>query len=103
SVVIFGCGGVGLNVVQGAAMVSANPIVAIDLYDSKLEMAAQFGATHRINSKRSEVREEVRKIVGPQGADVCVDNTGNVKLIETAYELTGSRGRTILVGVPRHD
>ena len=56
-----------------------------------------------INSATCDVREEIRKIVGPQGVDVFVENTGNVRLIETAYELTASRGRTILVGVPRHD
>ena len=50
SVVVFGVGGVGLNIVQFAAMVGANPIVAIDRLDNKLEMAGRFGATHTINS-----------------------------------------------------
>ena len=103
SVAVLGCGGVGLNVVQGAAMVSADPIIAIDIYDSKLAMASRFGATHTINSARGDLAAEVRKIVGPQGVDVFVENTGNVRLIEQAYALTGSRGRTICVGVPRHD
>jgi len=103
SIGVLGCGGVGLNVVQGAALVSADPIIAIDIYEAKLAMAAQFGATHLINSSRSDFREEVRKIVGPQGVDVFVENTGNVQLIEHAYELTSSKGRTILVGVPKHN
>jgi S-(hydroxymethyl)glutathione dehydrogenase/alcohol dehydrogenase len=103
SVAVLGCGGVGLNVVQGAAMVAADPIIAIDLYDAKLAMAAQFGATHTINSARGDLAAEVRKIVGPQGVDVFVENTGNVRLIEQAYALTAARGRTICVGVPRHD
>lgn len=103
SVAILGCGGVGLNVVQGAAMVSADPIIAIDIYDQKLELARQFGATHVINSGQTDLREEVRKIVGSSGVDVFVENTGLVRLIEQAYELTGKTGRTILVGVPRHD
>lgn len=103
SIAIFGCGGVGLNVVQGAAMVSADPIIALDIYDSKLSMAREFGATHTINSRTTDVREEIRKIVGPKGVDVFVENTGLVKLIEMAYELTMSQGRTILVGVPRRD
>ena len=102
SIAIFGCGGVGLNVVQGAAMVSADPIIAIDIYDEKLAMAREYGATHLINSKKSDVREEVRKIVGSAGVDVFVENTGLVRLIETAYELTGNVGKTILVGVPKH-
>jgi len=103
SVAVLGCGGVGLNVVQGAAMVSADPIIAIDMYDHKLELAREFGATHIINTRASDLREEVRKIVGAAGADVFVENTGQVKLIEQAYELTAKTGRTILVGVPRHD
>jgi S-(hydroxymethyl)glutathione dehydrogenase/alcohol dehydrogenase len=102
SLAVFGCGGVGLNVVQGAAMVSADPIIAIDIYDEKLALAREFGATHLINSARSDVRGEVRKIVGAAGVDVFVENTGLVRLIETAYELTGNTGRTILVGVPDH-
>jgi len=103
SIAVFGCGGVGLNVVQGAAMVAADPIIAVDLYDHKLAMAARFGATHLINSSQQNAVEEIRKIVGPQGVDVAVENTGNVRVIEQAYELTGAKGRTILVGVPRHD
>jgi S-(hydroxymethyl)glutathione dehydrogenase/alcohol dehydrogenase len=103
SIAVLGCGGVGLNVVQGAAMVSADPIIAIDIYEHKLEMAGKFGATHTINSRKGDLRKEVREIVGPGGVDVFVENTGLVSLIEQAYELTAKTGRTILVGVPRHD
>jgi S-(hydroxymethyl)glutathione dehydrogenase/alcohol dehydrogenase len=103
SVAVLGCGGVGLNVIQGAAMVSAFPIIAIDIHDHKLEMARSFGATHVINSARADLREAVREIVGGTGVDVFVENTGLVRLIEQAYSLTAAQGRTILVGVPRHD
>jgi S-(hydroxymethyl)glutathione dehydrogenase / alcohol dehydrogenase len=103
SLAVFGCGGVGLNVLQGAAMVSADPIIAIDIYDHKLDLAREFGATHLINSRKADVREEVRKIVGAAGVDVFVENTGLVRLIEQAYELTANAGKTILVGVPKHD
>lgn len=101
SIAVFGVGGVGLNVVQGASMVSANPIIAIDIYDHKLQLAKEFGATHLINSAKDDVKEEIYKIVGNNGIDVAVDNTGIVKIIELAYEMTSSAGRTILVGVPR--
>lgn len=104
SVAILGCGGVGLSVVQGAAMVSADPIIAIDIYGEKLDLAREFGATHVINSTQQDVRDEIRKIVGSKGVDVAVENTGLVELIELAYKVTKDRtGRTILVGVPRHD
>jgi len=103
SVAVLGCGGVGLNVIQGAAMVAADPIIAIDIHDHKLEMARRYGATHCINSSGGNIRDQIRDIVGKQGVDVFVENTGLVRLIEQAYELTSNQGRTILVGVPRHD
>lgn len=103
SVAVLGCGGVGLNVIQGAAMVAADPIIAIDIHDHKLEMARQYGATHCINSSGGNIRDQIRDIVGKQGVDVFVENTGLVRLIEQAYALTSNQGRTILVGVPRHD
>jgi S-(hydroxymethyl)glutathione dehydrogenase/alcohol dehydrogenase len=102
SVVIFGVGGVGVNIVQSASLASANPIVAIDVVDSKLAWVKKFGATHAFNSSTTpNLAEEVRKIVGPRGADVVIDTTGRAKVIELAYDLTQPDGRTILVGVPR--
>ena len=102
SVVVFGVGGVGLNIAQAAAMVSAHPIVGIDLVDGKLDMARRFGATHCINSaKVGDLAAEIRTIVGNAGADVIVDTTGNARVIEQAYELTHADGKTILVGVPK--
>jgi S-(hydroxymethyl)glutathione dehydrogenase/alcohol dehydrogenase len=92
SVVVFGVGGVGVNIVQSAAMVSGNPIVAVDIVDSKLEWAKKFGATHAA---------QIRDVVGAAGADVVVDTTGRARVIELAYELTHADGKTILVGVPR--
>lgn len=102
SVVILGSGGVGLSVVQGAAMVSAHPIVAVDLHDAKLELAVRLGATHTIHAGRTpDLAEAVHAIVGPRGADAVIENTGNPALIAQAYELTQPQGRAILVGVPR--
>jgi len=101
SIAVFGAGGVGLNIVQGAAMVAACPIIAIDVYDDRLKLAKKLGATHVINSRKSDTPAEIERIVGPGGVDVAVDLTGNVEVIQVAYELTGSSGRTILVGVPR--
>jgi len=102
SVVVFGVGGVGLNIAQAAAMVSAHPIVGIDLVDGKLDMARRFGATHCINSaKVGDLAAKIRMIVGNAGADVVVDTTGNARVIEQAYELTHADGKTILVGVPK--
>lgn len=100
SVVVFGAGGIGLNIVQGAALAGAHPIVAVDLFDNRLELARSLGATHAVNSQRVDPSEAIAKIVGNDGADVVIDNTGNVEVIALASRLTGPRGRTVLVGVP---
>lgn len=99
SLVVFGVGSVGMNIIQGAALVSAYPIIAIDLYDHKLEQAKKFGATHVINASIADVATEIHNIVGSRGVDVAIENTGNPKIIELAYEVTASTGRTVLVGV----
>ena len=101
SVVVFGAGGVGLNIVQAAALRGARPVIAVDLFDNRLALARQMGATHTINSGREDARAKIRQIGGSAGVDVFVDNTGQPAVIEMGYELTGPRGRVILVGVPR--
>lgn len=104
SVVVIGSGGIGLGAIQGARLAGAHPIIAIDLHDHKLEKARQYGATHTINSTSTDFSDAVREIVGPQGADVLVEGTGNPAIIEKAYALTKARsGRTVLFGVIAHD
>ena len=100
SIAVFGTGGVGLNIIQFAARVAAHPIIGIDLHDHKLELARKLGATHTLNARGGDLREEIRKIAGSQGVDVAIENTGVADVIETAYEVTGPQGRVILVGVP---
>ena len=102
SVVVFGAGGVGLNVIQAAALAGAAPIAAIDITDGKLALAKEFGATHVINSRTESAREAVLRAVGAKGANVVIDNTGVGEVIELSYELTHAQGRTILVGVPKN-
>lgn len=102
SVLIFGVGGVGLNVAQAASMVSAYPIVGIDLYDHKIDMGKKFGLTHGITGNLDNIKNKIYNIVGDKGADVAIETTGNTKVIEKAYELTASDGKTILVGVPNN-
>lgn len=101
SIVVFGAGGIGLNVIQGAALTSANPIIGVDIHDNRLALAKEMGATHLLNARKCNLQEEIRKIVGTAGVDVIVDNTGIPKMIELAYDLTGQKGRVVLVGVPR--
>jgi S-(hydroxymethyl)glutathione dehydrogenase / alcohol dehydrogenase len=101
SIVIFGAGGIGLNLIQGSVLSGAYPIIAIDLYDNKLKMAKSFGATHVINSNKEEVEQRIKKILKSNKPDVVVDNTGVIDVINQAYNLTSETGRTVLVGVPR--
>ena len=101
SVVVFGAGGVGLNIVQAAAMVSAYPIIAVDLYDNRLGLAAEMGATHTINARTQDATAEIRRIA-PAGVDVFIDNTGLPQVIQSGYALTKPQGRVTLVGVPRN-
>ena len=103
SIAVFGAGGIGLNIVQGAALAGAHPIIAVDLFDNRLALARSLGATHTINSTTADAAEAIGRIVGGGGVDVAVDNTGNAKVIELASRLTGPRGRTVLVGVPPKD
>jgi len=101
SVVVFGVGGVGLNVVQFAHLAGAHPIVAIDLRDSKLAMAKACGATHTLNaSSAGDIAQAVRRIVGESGPDKVIETTGAKSVIEVAYELTHADGTCVLVGVP---
>jgi S-(hydroxymethyl)glutathione dehydrogenase/alcohol dehydrogenase len=101
SVAVFGAGGVGLNMIQGAKLTSAYPIIAIDLFENRLELARRFGATHTINTKKDDVVASIRQIVGNGGLDVAIDNTGVPEVIEQCYQLAGPKGRVILVGVPK--
>ena len=101
SVVILGTGGVGLNLIQGAALVSAHPIVAVDLSDEKLHLARQLGATHCINPKRCDLSCEIPRIVGDALADVVIDSTGHVEMLEMAYQFTRTDGVTLLISGPK--
>jgi len=101
SVVVFGAGGVGLNIIQASALLSAFPIIAVDLYDGRLELAKKMGATHVINAKESDAAQAIKDVIDPKDLDVFIDSTGQPSIIEMGYELTGTYGRVVLVGVPR--
>jgi len=88
SIAVAGCGGIGLNVIQGARIVGATPIIAIDIHDSKLEMAKKFGAIYTYNSSGWSFGD----------VDVFVDCTGNPDVIAFGYSIAK---KTILVGQPK--
>ncbi len=100
SVIIFGVGGVGLNIAQAASMVSANPIIGIDVFQEKLDVGKKFGLTHTFKGDLENFEKDINEIIGNNGADIVIETTGNTKVIEKAYQLTAPNGKTILVGVP---
>lgn len=100
-VAVFGCGGVGLNIIQGAVHRGARVIVAVDLDEKKLEMARQFGATHTVNAKSENLTKEVKApTTEGKGMDAAFDAVGNVGVAVSAMETLCRGGRMVLVGVP---
>ena len=99
SVAVFGCGGVGLSVIQGALIAGARRIIAIDTLAPKLEMARKFGATETILFGEDPVKE-VKKITagGPDYAFECV---GSGELAATAYRAIRRGGLAVVVGVAK--
>ncbi|TNE36856.1 MAG: Zn-dependent alcohol dehydrogenase [Alphaproteobacteria bacterium] len=100
SVVVIGCGGVGLNSVQGAALVNASPIIALDLVESKLAAAKNFGATHLINPALTNAESEVRRLTNGRGADYVFVAAGSPKAFEQGLELLAPSGTLVIVGMP---
>ncbi len=103
SVAIFGCGGVGLNAVQGARLVSAHPIIAIDANSESLEMAKTFGASHTIHAETTDVFETVKTITGDLGAEVVIVTSPDPAVFELAVRSASLPGAVYLVAVPPAD
>jgi len=102
-IAVLGCGGVGLNVIQGAKIAGAAELIAIDRFDSKLELARQFGATQTLNTSDGDPAVAVRECTEGRGADVTFEVIGLEATIKHALDMTRNGGETILVGVPRLD
>jgi 6-hydroxycyclohex-1-ene-1-carbonyl-CoA dehydrogenase len=104
TVVVFGCGGVGINVVQMAAA-AGGIVIAVDIVDKKLEMAKKLGAQYTINSAGIEDKallKEIRKMTGG-GADIAIEAIGNPKVIELAQGAVKAGGCLCQVGYTHHN
>jgi len=99
SVAVFGCGGVGLNVVQGADLAAAATIIAVDTLDNKLDMAKQFGATHLVNASKENPVTKIQEISGG-GVDYAFEVIGNPDVITQAFESVRAGGVAVVVGMP---
>ena len=93
SVLVVGCGGVGLNVIQGARLAGATPIIACDLRDNKLGYARNFGATHTINATADNVVERVREMTGGLGVDTAFDAISSEQTALQVIEAVAPGGR----------
>jgi S-(hydroxymethyl)glutathione dehydrogenase / alcohol dehydrogenase len=99
TVAVFGCGGVGLSIVQGARIGGARRIIAVDMFDSKLEMAKAVGATHVVNSTQDDPVKAVRAFTGGLGVDHAFEAVGVATLCRQAIESLAIRGTATIVGV----
>jgi S-(hydroxymethyl)glutathione dehydrogenase/alcohol dehydrogenase len=100
TVAVIGCGGVGLNAVQGARLAGAARVIAVDVLDAKLELAAVFGATDLVNAAREDPVAAVTALTDG-GADHALEVVGRTGAIEQAFAMTGIRGTVTVVGVAR--
>ena len=97
--VVIGCGGVGLNVVQGARLAGAERIIAVDVLPAKTQLAMQFGATDRVDASDGDVVEQLFELL-PDGVDYAFDAIGRTSTTEQAIRMLGLGGAAVIVGLP---
>jgi Zn-dependent alcohol dehydrogenase len=103
SVAVVGCGGVGLNVIQGARIKGAGQTIAVDTNETKLLLAKEFGATDTVNASQGDPVSQVMSLTGERGADHAFEVIGLQATIDQTITMTRRGGEAILVGVPRMD
>lgn len=95
-VVVFGCGGVGINIVQLASAVGGS-VIAVDVSDKKLDWARKFGASATVNPSGIDISKEIRRMTAG-GADIAIEAIGKPETIQQAYESVRVGGRLVVVG-----
>ena len=98
TVAVFGCGGVGLNVIQGARLVNASRIIAVDLHDHKLEFTRRFGATDLVNASKTDPVQAIKDLTGG-GVDYAFDAYGSNTTISNAVDSLRKTGTAVMVGL----
>jgi S-(hydroxymethyl)glutathione dehydrogenase / alcohol dehydrogenase len=99
SVAVFGCGGVGLSSVQGARLVSAHPIIAVDPQESKRALALRLGASHVVDPSQTDPAALIRELTGG-GADYAFEALGSPEVGRQAFDSVRRGGTTVLIGQP---
>ena len=100
TVAVFGAGGIGLNIIQGAALVSPLKIIAVDILDHKLDFARKFGATDVINAKNEDPVEKIKELTDGNGVDYAFESAGRKDTMEKAYQCLCNTGLVNIVGNP---
>ena len=100
TVAVVGCGGVGLNVIQGARLANASKIIAVDVNEGTLEFAMQFGATHTVNPSHQDAVARVREITGDLGPEYTFEVFGSGETVEMAYNMVRKGGTVTVLGIP---
>ncbi len=100
SVVVVGCGGIGLSVVQGAVLAGASMVVAVDVVSKKLEWAEMLGATHTVNGANVDVVDTVRQLTDNRGIDFAFEAVGSAVCVDQCFRMLAYGGVTTVIGVP---
>jgi len=99
SIAVIGCGGVGLNAIQGAVHVGAYPIIAVDVRDSKLERSKNFGATHAVNAARvKDPIKAIKEITYGRGADYVIVAVAGIEILRQGFLMSAPDGTTCVIG-----
>jgi len=99
TVMVIGCGGIGINVVQGAALAGARMVIAVDINDFKLEKARELGATHTVNSKNQDPVQVAKDLTWGEGVDYAFEAIATPATIGQAYAATGKNGTVVVIGL----
>lgn len=100
SAAVFGCGGVGDSVIQGARLAGATTIIAVDIDPRKLEWAKEFGATHTINAREEDPVARIKELTGGNGVNYSFEAVGRAETLKQALFCRDLAGTCVLIGVP---
>ncbi len=100
SVAVFGCGGVGCSVIQGARLAHAGRIIAVDIADNKLDWAREFGATDTVNAKECDPVEKIKEMTGGNGVTFVFEAVGTSETLLQSIWSRDLAGVAVLIGVP---
>lgn len=99
SCLVLGCGGIGMNIVQGCKLAGANVIIAADIAEFKLQMAPEFGATHTINNGKQDLLKYVKEVTYGIGVDYAFEAIATPETIALAVSCTRKGGTTVVIGL----